>query len=602
MKGFRKFLFVLCFVVCIISLLGLILFSIFASYKGSGDDFPSLYGILITNNDGFVKAFSCYLFNSLPYGVESFGFLSQAVFGVLLIVFLASPLLLIASIVLVIYYFVQALKYKITGNMTLALTTTFVISTQSLHVFLLCSGLKQSYFSEIRSICVIVAILGVIVLSEIVPQAKYESKISITNKIYKFSILVIAFYLLNQIMQSCSQNTFAWFGIFAFFAIELIAHILFSSLYVLTRYSIAISLVNSLVVSGLFITLKFFSGANDVTFLTSFILPLVLWIILSISYVYVFNKLCIIYGDPIYIDRKMSGFGNNREVNPRKINKQPFDWRAFIYPLKVLFGIVIVALSMILSNFLLKLIIGLVIKSEEWLNILSNVGSVAFSGYIIYLLYEGYGYFPFDWKYFPECGYIDSWKLKNATSCLVFINTILTFMIAAFTCPLILLEVAWLPNLANARWTYLLILIIVFIITRMIEVNKVVSEYTCARCHYIDSYQSISSWKGKATLQRHKKKVEGHYVTDVSRSSTTYETTTRGSSDIHMTGHGQIGYTLDKGTSTTTGTTHTTTQRWVDGYEVDEGLYEHQTRYTKNRCACCGYTYTSSHESSHLVG
>ena len=147
----------------------------------------------------------------------------------------------------------------------------------------------------------------------------------------------------------------------------------------------------------------------------------------------------------------------------------------------------------------------------------------------------------------------------------------------------------------QSRWTYALLLGFLFILMKYWLTLIDLANGSCEFCGHIREGKMLGQ-STTSEYKRHIKHVEGHYVNDYATTTKNYKTS--GTSDHSLLTRDFVtGYIHSKTSGTTetnlntTETDTTVIKRWVEGYDVDEGLYKHTSTVSTMICPICQNRY-----------
>ena len=583
MSAAKKALAILCMVVSVLSIIFLIFLSFTSSFEGKDGMLPSILGLLSNKNDSLLNDFSDYFEKASFVPISQDEFWPFIFLLISFLLMLASPVLLLIGIVVLIINFCDFIKTEEYNYVTLKNCCLLVFFSQLFFVLCISCQMKQTFFLSLRFVAYVVFAIALLVYSELHLNNKTDIKISSVLKMTRAISCAICVVSLT-VLHAHTPNTCFWQ---LFFLLTFV--FTFIPPYIYANDGIHCIPLSPFAVILFSIVNKSFS----VNVLLSSLIILLVYYITILADQYYCNLICVkyYYASPIKI---LNGVRKASNYSRISYYETGVTREALFFVLRYPIYLLGVAGSMIVAHLISYFLLGVCFGASSDIYILiGNILTVCAAGVLAFLPnYDNY--------------FSSAWRKRNSALCKMFTYLCLSICFALTLIIFLLIDHTWNPLIADSRWTYVLILCGAWIAIQIGRIESGMFFHVCDYCHYITRAKVLSQ-KNKSYYKRHIEHVEGHYVNDYATTSSNYETTGTSSTFARSGSNmGSFNQTYDTNATTTTnmqtsGTHNTVIKKWVEGHDIDKGMYKHDVTISEKMCPICRREFTSENETSHKV-
>lgn len=585
------------FSICVILLIIYIINSFFIQYEGENESTANYITVINEVDFSNLNANNIsYLFDK-AINIETSEMSNRHFFKINIMVMFVSlmllPIFASISLILLLIYFIKKKKEKPSGIWLYHSSRCLVLSYLYNFLCVLC-GLKSNR-TVLMNITFFMCLAIMVILSELTKGVKYEIKISLFNKTNKLIILLLLLYLCFSFLNFIPE-IMIYRAIFAVLTILIFNAIISSLFHVDSRKDISSILIWIIVYEILLIILAIYIETFTFSVLIKSLLIDVLIIIQSSIFKYYVDIKTLQYRDLSATDIMSGnhlGISKQKYTLYKKFSKRfkismlsivlKFYWKIFV-------KIGIVMLSHLIFYAVLHLLLNVKISTCV---LVGNIFSFIF-------VYPASMYETFEDDDYIYDHITEHWRGKNSAVCGLFLYGLCALSLMAIFILAVNYKFPWNILDLGSVWNYLFCALSIHIILTARNISETLKIHSCSKCHFIDTIDRNWNTLSKH-YQRHKKHIDGHYVTDKTTINTKYNTTGSGQTTYEGYYTGAIGFSNTSSTFETTKTSNIKTDRWVEGYDVDEGLYEHEKVNVECKCCFCGYNYKYTSTVEHKI-
>ena len=604
MNGVKKVFLVLFFILYVVCNLVLIVLPLLTSYTSGTSYIPSIVQMALNSNQGVLKAFTEAFESTLPFVASASSFWKSVGGFLCFAMTVASPVFVILSFI----PFLKNFKYTFRGSKNIEDKTHLNITreaftcirraihrllwSQSVHFFYFICGLTEQNFGTVRLSLYITMAVCFVFISELHGNNALETVFSLSYKVFKHflgSMLLLAPMILcyHYIPKTvfCQILITVWV-IGAIDSSLLFEQVdvnegLFKTLYDNEGYCVMIC-----VSFVLYLICSLIGGLFSINIIAVFLIAFLGALIVSAVYQFIYSDVAAKYPE-MNIEYVVLGYRSQKKYVRSRQYKRGFPFAAFGYFAKLLLFLIIFAASAIVaqifSNVIFVILLGLSTKIAVVVGHILVMGVGALEFWLMWTKYCDYK------EYVVNC-----WALRKSVTCTAFSTFSYTLLFALISSPLLFIPVEIRPHMPTSALTYIIIFCNICLLAHIIySGTNIKSAAKCDRCkHY--GYHKVVSESTRTYQKRHIEHVKGHYVQDHATTTTQYSTEGTTTHALEHYSYSQPGIPQgeSRGQSTsrynTKKTETTTISRWVDGYDVDEGVFEHSVTDTTLACRVCG--------------